>query len=139
MNEPLRLASDPALVEAGAAQEAARPTPIDFDDLVHAEHAGLYGALCLIIRDRGEAEDVMQEAFLKVWELRRTPIHDKDQATVTGNVTRLTFQQRTRGDHGRRSRRDRLAAGGPATRAGPRRLREGVSSAGLSACVRSPQ
>lgn len=37
-------------------------------DLVQAEHADLYGALCLIIRDRNEAEDVMQEAFLKVWE-----------------------------------------------------------------------
>ncbi|MGA9162227.1 MAG: hypothetical protein WB297_15365 [Actinomycetota bacterium] len=45
MDEPLRLASDPALIGAGAAQEAARPTPIDFEDLVHAEHAGLYGAL----------------------------------------------------------------------------------------------
>ena len=66
MDEQLRLASDPELM--GAAQEAARPTPIDFEDLVHAEHAGLYAALCLIIGDRGEAEDVMQEAFLKVWE-----------------------------------------------------------------------
>ena len=68
MDEPLRLASDQAPMGAGDAQEAALPTLIDFEDLVHAEHAGLYSALCLIIRDRGEAEDVMQEAFLKVWE-----------------------------------------------------------------------
>jgi RNA polymerase sigma-70 factor, ECF subfamily len=68
MDEPLRLVPDQALMEAEAAQEAGRNNPIDFEDLVHAEHAGLYGALCLIIRDRGEAEDVMQEAFLKVWE-----------------------------------------------------------------------
>jgi DNA-directed RNA polymerase specialized sigma24 family protein len=68
MDEPLRLVPDQALMQAEAAQEAARTTPIDFEDLVHAEHAALYGALCLIIRDRGEAEDVMQEAFLKVWE-----------------------------------------------------------------------
>jgi RNA polymerase sigma-70 factor, ECF subfamily len=68
MDEPLRLASDQAAMGVEAAQEAARPTSIDFEDLVHAEHTGLYGALCLIIRDRGEAEDVMQEAFLKVWE-----------------------------------------------------------------------
>jgi RNA polymerase sigma-70 factor, ECF subfamily len=68
MDERLRLVSDQAPIGAGAAQEAAQPTLIDFEDLVHAEHAGLYGALCLIIRDRGEAEDVMQEAFLKVWE-----------------------------------------------------------------------
>lgn len=40
----------------------------DFEELVQAEHARLYGALWLITRDRGEAEDVMQEAFLRVWE-----------------------------------------------------------------------
>ena len=40
-----------------------------FEDLVEAESTRLYGALCLIARDRFEAEDVMQEAFLKVWEL----------------------------------------------------------------------
>jgi RNA polymerase sigma factor (sigma-70 family) len=67
MDEPLRLASDLAPMGAEAAQDV-RPATIDFEDLVHAEQAGLYGALCLIIRDRGEAEDVMQEAFLKVWE-----------------------------------------------------------------------
>jgi hypothetical protein len=37
--------SDQAPIGAGAAQEAAQPTLIDFEDLVHAEHAGLYGAL----------------------------------------------------------------------------------------------
>jgi RNA polymerase sigma factor (sigma-70 family) len=63
MDEPLRLVSDldPPGVEAVGRTR-------DFEDLVHAEHGGLYSALCLIIRDRGEAEDVMQEAFLKVWE-----------------------------------------------------------------------
>lgn len=40
----------------------------DFEGLVYAEHRDLFGALCLITRDRREAEDVMQEAFLKVWE-----------------------------------------------------------------------
>jgi RNA polymerase sigma factor (sigma-70 family) len=68
MDEPLRIAPDVAPLEPGAVQEAAGTTSIDFEDLVYAEQAGLYGALCLIIRDRGEAEDVMQEAFLKVWE-----------------------------------------------------------------------
>src|SRR4029453_16774336 len=68
MDEPLRIAPDVAPLEPGVAQEGAGTTSIDFEDLVYAEQAGLYGALCLIIRDRGEAEDVMQEAFLKVWE-----------------------------------------------------------------------
>src|SRR4029453_4700443 len=68
MNEPPRIVSDRASVEAEAAREEARPATVDFEDFVHTEQAGLYGALCLIIRDRGEAEDVVQEAFLKVWE-----------------------------------------------------------------------
>ena len=62
MNEPLRIVSGP--VASDASLERAR----DFEGLVEAEHAALYGALCLITRDRFEAEDVMQEAFLKVWE-----------------------------------------------------------------------
>ena len=64
MDQPLRPVPDLASPEV----EAAQPTR-DFEDLVHTEHEALYGALCLIVRDRSEAEDVMQEAFLKVWEL----------------------------------------------------------------------
>ncbi|HEU4354697.1 MAG TPA: sigma factor, partial [Actinomycetota bacterium] len=40
----------------------------DFADLVQAEHPRLYGALWLITRNHHEAEDVTQEAFLRVWE-----------------------------------------------------------------------
>jgi len=65
MNEPLRLVSDPADPEGVAAPSELVTA---FEDLVEAESAGLYGALCLIASDRYEAEDVMQEAFLKVWE-----------------------------------------------------------------------
>jgi RNA polymerase sigma-70 factor (ECF subfamily) len=77
MDEPLRLVSDPATSERA-------PAPLeragDFEGLVDAEHAGLYGALCLITRDRFEAEDVMQEAFLKVWE-RWDRVRDMDDPT----------------------------------------------------------
>jgi len=65
MDEPLCLVSDPASPE-GLAAPSEQVT--GFDDLVEAESPGLYGALCLIAGDRFEAEDVMQEAFLKVWE-----------------------------------------------------------------------
>ena len=65
MDEPLRLVSDPAPPE-GLAAPSEQVT--GFEDLVEAESPGLFGALCLIARDRFEAEDVMQEAFLKVWE-----------------------------------------------------------------------
>jgi RNA polymerase sigma-70 factor (ECF subfamily) len=38
-----------------------------FEDFFEIEHEGLLGALYLIIGDRNDAEEVMQEAFLKVW------------------------------------------------------------------------
>lgn len=63
MSEPLRLVSDPAASHAEAPVGVA-----DFEALVQAQHARLYGALWLITRDPDEAEDVMQEAFLRVWE-----------------------------------------------------------------------
>ena len=37
-----------------------------FEDFYEIEHGGLFGALYLVTRDRHEAEDLMQEAFLKV-------------------------------------------------------------------------
>jgi RNA polymerase sigma-70 factor, ECF subfamily len=39
-----------------------------FEGFFEAHHARLYGTLCLITSDRAEAEDIMQEAFLKLWE-----------------------------------------------------------------------
>ena len=39
-----------------------------FEAFFSAEHAGLFGALYLIAGNRQEAEELMQEAFLKVWE-----------------------------------------------------------------------
>jgi RNA polymerase sigma-70 factor (ECF subfamily) len=39
-----------------------------FHRFVEAESARFHGALRLLTRDRSEAEDLMQDAFLKVWE-----------------------------------------------------------------------
>jgi RNA polymerase sigma-70 factor, ECF subfamily len=39
-----------------------------FEVFVDAETARFHGALRLLTRDRGEAEDLMQDAYLKVWE-----------------------------------------------------------------------
>ena len=41
---------------------------VSFEDFYEIEHARLFGALALVTGDRQEAEDVMQEAFLRVWE-----------------------------------------------------------------------
>jgi RNA polymerase sigma-70 factor, ECF subfamily len=39
-----------------------------FEEFFEGQHARLYGTLCLVTADPREAEDVMQEAFLRVWE-----------------------------------------------------------------------
>jgi RNA polymerase sigma-70 factor (ECF subfamily) len=43
----------------------ARPT---FEEFFGTEHARLFGALCFITGDRDEAEEIMQDAFLRLWE-----------------------------------------------------------------------
>jgi RNA polymerase sigma factor (sigma-70 family) len=42
--------------------------PESFDAFFEREHRDLFGAMYLVTRDRHEAEDLMQEAFFKVWE-----------------------------------------------------------------------
>jgi RNA polymerase sigma-70 factor, ECF subfamily len=54
----------PVTVAEGEAGERAD----GFEAFFEAERARLFGTLCLVTGDRGEAEDLMQEAFLKVWE-----------------------------------------------------------------------
>ena len=43
----------------------ARPT---FEEFFGTEHARLFGALCFVTGDRDEAEEIMQDAFLRLWE-----------------------------------------------------------------------
>lgn len=51
-------------------EREAGPTavPESFDAFFEREHGDLFGAMYLVTRDRHEAEDLMQEAFVKVWE-----------------------------------------------------------------------
>ncbi|MEP6973381.1 MAG: SigE family RNA polymerase sigma factor, partial [Actinomycetota bacterium] len=62
MNDSLHLGSSAAI------GDAATRRPETFESLVAAEHARLYSALCLITRDRFEAEDILQDALIKIWE-----------------------------------------------------------------------
>jgi RNA polymerase sigma-70 factor, ECF subfamily len=39
-----------------------------FEAFFLAEYPGVYGSLCLITRNRHEAEEIAQEAFVKMWE-----------------------------------------------------------------------
>ena len=42
--------------------------PRDFEEFFEGTHRRLFGALCLVTGDRDEAEEIMQDAYLKVWE-----------------------------------------------------------------------
>ena len=45
-----------------------RAGELTFEEFFESEHLRLFGTICLITGNRQEAEDVMQEAFLRVWE-----------------------------------------------------------------------
>jgi RNA polymerase sigma-70 factor, ECF subfamily len=59
--------ADPGPTGAGLGEQALSE-PVAFEDLFAAEHRRLFGALCLITRDQHEAEDIGQEAFVRVLE-----------------------------------------------------------------------
>lgn len=63
MREPFTVVREPDASEPETAPE--RPS---FEDFFRAESNGLFGSLCLITGKRGEAEELVQDAFLKVWE-----------------------------------------------------------------------
>jgi RNA polymerase sigma-70 factor, ECF subfamily len=53
------------------AEEATRSSvqsPESFEAFFRKEQAGLFGSLWLVTRDRHEAEEIMQDAFLRIWE-----------------------------------------------------------------------
>ncbi len=63
MDAPLRMVpakkAEGARVAEGTAQ---------FEDFFHAEHARLFRALCMVTGSRDQADEIAQEAFLKVLE-----------------------------------------------------------------------
>jgi len=76
-----------------------------------AEHAdGLFGALCLVTRNRAEAEEVAQDAFLVVWE-RWDRVARMDEPAgylyrVAMNTARKRFRRATIAARLRVTRRD---------------------------------
>jgi RNA polymerase sigma-70 factor (ECF subfamily) len=52
---------------AGEREDAGSRT-LGFDEFFEARHGELFAALCLITRNRYEAEEIMQDAFLKLLE-----------------------------------------------------------------------
>jgi RNA polymerase sigma factor (sigma-70 family) len=58
--------SDPAPVLIVSGLAASDALTRSFEEFFEAEKAGLYGALCLVTRNRFEAEELVQEAFVRV-------------------------------------------------------------------------
>lgn len=56
------------IVGLEGAAELARSDLLTFEGLFQAEHQALFRALYLIVGNTQEAEELMQDAFLKVWE-----------------------------------------------------------------------
>jgi RNA polymerase sigma factor (sigma-70 family) len=61
MNEPLHLAPETPASETLVA-------PPSFEAFYHAEGRDLFSHLWLVTGNRAEAEEIMQDAFLKIWE-----------------------------------------------------------------------
>jgi len=62
MNETIRLVPDRTL-DVPAVDAAA-----SFEEFIEDHHERLFGALCLVTGDRFEAEEIMQDAFVRVFE-----------------------------------------------------------------------
>jgi RNA polymerase sigma factor (sigma-70 family) len=96
MTRPLRLVASGGVSVPEAANE-----PQSFEDFFEAESPALFRRLCLIIGNRHEAEEVMQDAFLSLFE-RWDRIRDMENPT--GYLYRTAFNV-----FRRRSRRAALA------------------------------
>jgi RNA polymerase sigma-70 factor, ECF subfamily len=62
MDGPIRLVRDPAI------DLPAVDSPASFEAFIEDHHERLFGALCLVTGDRFEAEEIMQDAFVRVFE-----------------------------------------------------------------------
>lgn len=59
---------DEVVVAAGSRRERAPERPLDFAMFFEQHHERLFRALWLVTRNRHEAEEIMQDAFLSVWQ-----------------------------------------------------------------------
>jgi RNA polymerase sigma factor (sigma-70 family) len=57
-----------AVPGAHVAEKEVAEEPARFEDFFASEYARLFGARCLVTGDRHEAEEIMQDAFLRLWE-----------------------------------------------------------------------
>jgi hypothetical protein len=68
---------------------AGTPDRLDFDDFFATESENLFRTLWLITRNRAEAEDVMQDAFLSLYERWTGYAIDSSEGACTNRFQRL--------------------------------------------------
>jgi RNA polymerase sigma-70 factor (ECF subfamily) len=70
---------------------------MSFEEFFEANRRSLFGALCLVTGNRAEAEEIMQDAFLKVWERwDRLKLLDRPERylfSVAMNLSRNRFRR----------------------------------------------
>ena len=59
---------DETVLAAGSRREQASERPLDFAMFFELHHERLFRALWLVTRNRHEAEEIVQDAFLSVWQ-----------------------------------------------------------------------
>jgi RNA polymerase sigma-70 factor, ECF subfamily len=67
-----------------------------FGEFFQSEHRRLYGTLCLVTGNRQEAEELMQEAFLRLWERRDSVGNLDDPAAYLYRIAFNLFRNRLR-------------------------------------------
>jgi RNA polymerase sigma-70 factor (ECF subfamily) len=70
--------------------------PQGFEDFFRDHHARLFAALCLATGSRDEAEEIMQDAFLKLWERWDRVSAMEDPAGFLFRTAMNTFLKRYR-------------------------------------------
>jgi RNA polymerase sigma-70 factor, ECF subfamily len=70
---------------------------MSFEEFFEANGRSLFGALCLVTGNRAEAEEIMQDAFLKVWErwdrLKGLDRPERYLFSVAMNLSRNRFRR----------------------------------------------
>jgi RNA polymerase sigma factor (sigma-70 family) len=79
MHDPTAAATT-VTVSMARSGSGAKPDTLDFETFFELHHLRLFRALWLVTRNRHEAEELMQDAFLGVWERwdRVASLHDPE-------------------------------------------------------------
>jgi RNA polymerase sigma factor (sigma-70 family) len=83
------------VVELGRGREEP-PYPLSFDELFLEQHDRLYQALYFVTGSRGDAEELTQDAFLKLWERWDTIRDLNDPVAWLFRVSLNSFRMRVR-------------------------------------------